>query len=348
MKTDRGWTVWAVPFNKTCRFSEGSNPGNHMAGYQRMQYQRLDPKTPRRFGYICCRAFVLFLAILICLPALAAAKIILLKDGTRVEAENIQEEDGLIRFSLPGYEGIFITYSKDIVDGIFDEDQLPAEPASKASTEDTAAVDESEPGFAAAADESEPVPPDATVGADNSRQTSPELAATPRPQPEVAAAPETALSASVGEYTDYSGIEFYNPRRRFKYWTGPDEKHRRFEEAVEVLAERFGRSPEWVIANLGDANDLALIHLHLAERLQDKSSEEVAPPPNTIGVAFYDPRREYKYWSGPDRKHRSLEEAVESLAEQYNRPAEWIRAHLGASNDLAEVHRNLATAATAD
>ena len=42
-----------------------------------------------------------------------------------------------------------------------------------------------------------------------------------------------------------------------------------------MLAERFGRTPEWVIANLGEANDLALIHRHLAERLQDKSTQEV-------------------------------------------------------------------------
>ena len=291
------------------------------------------------------------LVFLFLLPTLAVAKIILLKDGTRLEAENIQEEEGLIRFSLPGYEGIFITYSRDIVEGIYDEDQLPAEPAAEAPAEDAvAAAGESKPGVAGARPSSEPIQPpasDAEPPADSGSQTPPEQTAALQPRSEVTATPETAPSVSVSEYAAYSGIEFYNPRRRFKYWTGPEEKHRRFEEAVGVLAERFGRSPEWIIANLGDANDLALIHQHLSERLQDKSTEEIAPPPDTVGVQFYDPRREYKYWSAPDRRYRTLEEAVEALAEQYGRSPEWIKAHLGASNDLAEVHRNLATAAAA-
>jgi hypothetical protein len=299
-----------------------------------------------------CIVFVLLFTVLVYFPGIAAAKIILLKDGTRVEAENIQEEEGLIRFSLPGYEGIFITYSKEIVEGIYEKDQLPAKPAAGPPAGDAAAAaDESKPDFAGVRQSSQPTPPpasDVEPPADSGSRTPPEQTAALQPRSDVAATPESARSVSEGAYAEYSGIEFYNPRRRFKYWTGPEEVHRQFEDAVAVLAERFGRSPEWVIANLGDANDLALIHQNLAERLQDIGTEEIAPPPGTVGIAFYDPRRDYKYWSAPDRQHRTLEEAVEALAEQYNRPAEWIRAHLGASNDLAEVHRNLATAAAAE
>ena len=69
-----------------------------------------------------------------------------------------------------------------------------------------------------------------------------------------------------------------------------------------------------------------------------------AGPAQTFGgIAFYDPRRPRKYWSSATRHHDSLEEAVSALAEEYHRPAAWIEANLGDSNDLDAVHASLAS-----
>jgi len=37
-----------------------------------------------------------------------------------------------------------------------------------------------------------------------------------------------------------------------------------------------------------------------------------------------------------------MEEAVDTLAKQYEQTPDWIIAHLGETNDLVEIHRNLA------
>jgi hypothetical protein len=60
------------------------------------------------------------------------------------------------------------------------------------------------------------------------------------------------------------------------------------------------------------------------------------------GLVFYDPRRPYIYWTDKTTKHKSFNDAIEALAEKYDRPTEWIQANLGDTNDLNEIHRNLA------
>ena len=40
---------------------------------------------------------------------------IVLKDGTKVKAQNVWEENELVRFTLPDYDGIVVTYAKEIV-----------------------------------------------------------------------------------------------------------------------------------------------------------------------------------------------------------------------------------------
>lgn len=61
------------------------------------------------------------------------------------------------------------------------------------------------------------------------------------------------------------------------------------------------------------------------------------------GLRFYDPRRTHKYWTGKNGKHKTFQAAVAALARQYDRPADWIQAHMGETNDLGEIHRNLST-----
>lgn len=68
------------------------------------------------------------------------------------------------------------------------------------------------------------------------------------------------------ESTDASGIEFYNPRRPYKYWAGQDAKFHNYKEALGALARQFECTPEWVEKNMGDTNDLGEIHQNLRNR----------------------------------------------------------------------------------
>ena len=63
-------------------------------------------------GFIRLSIFVVLVAFL---PDLAASDLIVLKDGTQVKAQNVWEENDLVRFTLPGYDGIVVTYAKEIV-----------------------------------------------------------------------------------------------------------------------------------------------------------------------------------------------------------------------------------------
>jgi hypothetical protein len=63
-----------------------------------------------------------------------------------------------------------------------------------------------------------------------------------------------------------SGILFYNPRRKFPYWTGEDSKYKNYGEAIQALAQKYAHSPEWIQANMGDSNDLGEIHQNLTNR----------------------------------------------------------------------------------
>ncbi len=63
----------------------------------------------------------------------------------------------------------------------------------------------------------------------------------------------------------------------------------------------------------------------------------------STGPVFYDPRRPYKYWADENSKHKSYREAIQALAKQYKTTPEWVQAHMGETNDLAQIHRNLAT-----
>ena len=63
---------------------------------------------------------------------------------------------------------------------------------------------------------------------------------------------------------------------------------------------------------------------------------------NTTGLEFYSPRRTHKYWTSKNEKYNTFKEAVAALAQQYGRSPEWIQNHMGTTNDLDEIHRNLA------
>lgn len=276
---------------------------------------------------------VFFLAFMISmLPLVVDADLIVLKDGTQVEAEKIWEENGLVRFSVPNYDGIVITYSKEIVERIVRE-HPKIENGSNRTKDKRPASPKSDTEVSSVNKNNLTVPP---VAGDTS---SPEgvSSVTPGSDTEI----DKALVDSV------AGIEFYSARRSFKYQTGPDSRFHTFKEAVDDLAARFDKDPYWIGQNLGNTNDLGQIYMNMS-RSTEPMDAETEPQPTTSGILFYDPRRSYKYWVAADSKHQTLNEAIDSLAGQYARSPEWVIDHLGETNDLAEIHRNLEAGVNAE
>ena len=139
-----------------------------------------------------------------------------------------------------------------------------------------------------------------------------------------------------------SGPVFYDPRRSYKYWADPNSKHKTYTEAIQALAIKYKTTPEWVQAHMGDSNDLNQIHRNLAQPQPKQVSTKIQPTASAATeLLFYNPRRPYPYWSGKQSKHKSFKEAIQALAKQYDRPSEWIKLNMGATNDLNEIHQNL-------
>ena len=75
--------------------------------------------------------------------------------------------------------------------------------------------------------------------------------------------------------------------------------------------------------------------------IKDSRDKKVSPP-IADGIVFYNPRRPYTYWTGKNSKHKNYKNAIQALANQYDRSPEWIQAHMGDTNDLEQIHQNLA------
>jgi outer membrane biosynthesis protein TonB len=337
---------------------------------------------------------------LLLLPSAVPAEVIHLKDGTTIKVSKTWEDGGWVRFYLQDYDGIVITYAKDIIDRIESDDgrvlkTYAAEkpPETEAEQKPKAGATKPEPSKAAAAEptKSKPEAPAATAGKKTvktdpaqkppkpqpaktpppAKAVAAPTATAPKPAPVPAAKPKQALPPPAGKpqppkaaaaaaqpaadtppvrdaYSAYEGVLFYNPRREDKYWSGPNTRHRTLKEAVAALAKKFDRSPQWVQQHLGDTNDLAQIYRNLSGSPEKKT---VAPAPTALaanGVLFYDPRRHYKFQLSEKLKFRTLDEATAALARQYDRSPQWVKQNLGETNDVGEIHRNLARAKAAE
>jgi hypothetical protein len=135
---------------------------------------------------------------------------------------------------------------------------------------------------------------------------------------------------------------FYDPRRPKKFWSSETRHHDSLREAVAALAAEFDRPPEWVEAHMGDTNDLLELRANLAgeSRAPSRAAAPLVAPP-AKAIEFYNPRRTHKYWTGPDSKHNTFQEALEALAREFHRPAGWIEAHMGEVNDLEQIRKHL-------
>jgi len=145
------------------------------------------------------------------------------------------------------------------------------------------------------------------------------------------------------------GLEFYNPRRTYKYWTGKKAKYKTFKEAVAALSAQYDRSPEWIQHHMGTTNSLDEIHRNLRDRKQNTpvkiQADDSATAPE---ILFYDPRRPHKYWTSTTAKHNTFQEAIAVLAEKYERSTDWVQQHIGNTNNLYEIHQNLANSKLAE
>lgn len=178
-------------------------------------------------------------------------------------------------------------------------------------------------------------------------------------------------------YNQLMGIGFYDPRRPAKYWVDITSHHDTLKQAVADLAAQYGRTPAWVIANMGRINDLGVIHKNLIESIQKSETKPLikvaeissgrkstladqpeknfpsqkqpqksnalppADPDAMQNIPFYNPRSPLKYWSDANTGHHTIAEAIAALARKYGRSPVWVEENMGHVNDLGRIHRNL-------
>ncbi|MFZ1984517.1 MAG: hypothetical protein WAU91_08885, partial [Desulfatitalea sp.] len=209
------------------------------------------------------------------------------------------------------------------------------------------------------------------------KATTPQKPAAPKPATQVTEVKAAQLDRSVIERN--RGLTLYDPRRPQRYWTGRQSKHATHEAAMASLAAQYERPTTWVEEHLGEENDLGAIHARLIAAVeaeeapsQDQpvpataadplshdpreplASQGIAPqtastdlaprkPAQVIpaGIPFYDPRRPEKYWASPTNHYTTLKEAIQSLSEAFGVPITHIEAHMGDSNDLAQIYANI-------
>ena len=264
------------------------------------------------------KRFALIFWVVILIPFNTGADIIFFKDGMKtVCEERAWEEKGEVKCE---YQGTILIYQKEDVDriqkteiekqpeGLPDQDsQLPMKAAAKQAT-----------------------------STPENKQPSP-------PQNKPLAQKDSKIISTTPDVVKTKGLQFYNPRRPQKYWTSTATKHHSFEEAIATLAKQYDRSPEWIQHHMGETNDLYEIHQNLSGRKLNAPAEvweeEEKKIPETL---FYNPRRPQKYWTSASSKHNTFQEAIAAMAKIYERTSQWVQQYMGTTNNLSEIHQNLA------
>lgn len=265
--------------------------------------------------------FLTYLAIIL-MPLNAAADIIYFKDGMKTVCEDRAWEQGdEIKCE---YKGLILTYQKNDVLRI--EKIITKKEVEQPSQTKEVAL---KPALKTAGQPPETIPSTAekTAALNKESQTSPDDS----------------------KNLKTKGVEFYNPRRPHKYWTSATATYDTFKEAIAALAKQYDRSPEWVQHHMGTTNDLDEIHRNLASsKLNAPSQIQTTDSDKPPEILFYDPRRPRKYCTGATATHDTFQEAISALAKAYDRPPEWVQQHMGNTNNLSEIHQNLANSKSAD
>ena len=264
------------------------------------------------------KIFALIFCVIILFPFNTAADIIFFKDGMKTVChDRAWEEEGEVKCE---YDGAILSYQKKDVIRI-QKTSIEKQP------EDLDGKDPEIP-IKATAKQATPAP--------EIKQPASSAKKPLAPKDSKIVLTEPGLSKT-------KGLEFYNPRRPQKYWTSATSKHNSFKEAVATLAKQYDRSPEWIQHHMGETNDLYEIHQNLNRgklnapvAVPDDKAEEVTE------TLFYNPRRPQKYWTSASSKHNSFKEAIAAMAKEYERTPEWVLQYMGTTNNLSEIHQNLA------
>jgi len=263
-------------------------------------------------------------------PLAVGGDTIFLKDGTRITTKKAWEENGLIKFYLEGTENIIITYSKNIVDRIVGGGAKEIEPPSEV-------LNPPKPPAVAESSFKEPTKEKEFIG-DKKPQSVPQAPVTKQ-----SATASSTLTLHTMGIKKSDGLLFYNPRRINKYWTSSTSHHDTLEAAIDSLAEKYGRSSNWVKSNMGSTNSLYKIHKNLGKNLPTgkKSFDNSTILSDISKTLFYNPRRTLKYWASSKSRHNTLESAIAALADKYGRSPEWVKTNMGNNNNLYQIHKNL-------
>ena len=286
----------------------------------------------------------------------ATAASIILKDGTVEHSDKVWESGGYVHFILKGTRDVEIRYAKQIVERIDYQD-------SKGATGSNPLVAPPMQSGKAASVQAPAIKQPAV----KERSSEPPVVSK-----------QLAENKIVKEN---KGLLFYDPRRPQRYWASRQSRHATLKGALAALASQYDRTVQWVETHMGEDNDLGSIHSNLIRQKEseraggqvpeatqpekqldagipkpsgeaqpaDSAGPAAEPTPDSAkttsaagsGVAFYDPRRPEKYWTGKSGHFQTLKDAINALARQYHVSAEWIGAHMGDTNDLAQIHRNI-------
>ena len=264
------------------------------------------------------KKFALIFCVLILNPINAAADIIFFKDGMKtVCRDRAWEEENEVKCE---YDGAILSYQKKDVIRI-EKTIVEKQPESL--------PDKTEMPFETTVKQATPAPPEVKQPAPSGKKSSGQE--------------EPQIVSPKSDSSKTKGLEFYNPRRPQKYWTSATSKHHQFKEAVATLAKQYDRSPEWIQNHMGETNDLYEIHQNLS---RGKLNAPVTAPENdkekVPETLFYNPRRPQKYWTSTSSKHNPFKEAIAAMAKKYERTAQWVQQYMGTTNNLSEIHQNLA------
>ena len=265
--------------------------------------------------------FLTYLAVLL-LPLNTAADIIFFKDGMKTVCQNRAWEEGdEIKCE---YQGLVLSYQKKDVLRI-EKTKIKKEVKKPVQAKEVAV---------------KPKP----QAIEKSVEINP-----PAPEKASVLNKSSQVSPNDSERLKTKGLEFYNPRRPRKYWTSTTAKYDTFKEAIAALAKQYDRSPDWIQHHMGSTNDLDLIHRNLSNnKLSAPPTTQAAESDTSPDIIFYNPRRPHKYWTSATAKYDTFEEAISALAKAYDRPPEWVKQHMGNTNNLNDIHHNLEKSKSAD
>ncbi len=266
---------------------------------------------------------------------------IVLKDGTIEVSEHIWESEKYVHFILKGTKAVEVRYAKEIVARVEKESPETPDDTKPLKKEGDVEIKTAFTGIRVPGK----VPPFRNPESENESITKPPLENSPPVKSRVA----SKIQIDRSMIAKNRNTSFYDPRRPKRYWAFHNSHHTTLKGALQAMAKLYGKPAEWVEANMGEENDLGIIHSRLmaaydSDADQMNQSDEA---PASAATVFHDARRPLAFQTNEKRFFRTRDEALADLSEQYGQPVAWISVHMGKTNLLRDIHENLAKAVKA-